>query len=103
MVDIIDAYRSINKSVLRVADDLVPLTVLEEDARPTAVRLDEAVYEVAETQQRLADTVVVAHDLGQYTNKFYSITLNTNSVVWLDYLVNHTYDEIDLTEFGEYI
>lgn len=103
MVDIIDAYRSINKSVLRVADDLVPLSVMEVDTQPTAVRLEEAVFSIAETQRRLDAGVVVAHELSQYQNKFYSITLETSNVVWLDYLVGHTIDEIDLTEFGEYV
>lgn len=103
MVDIIDAYRIVNASVLRVADDLVPLEVMEPYDKPSQIRLEEAVFSVAETRDRLDGIVVVAHDLTQYTNKFYSITLDTSDVVWIDYLVGHSISEIDLTEFGEYV
>ena len=103
MVDIIDAYQIINASVLRVANDMVKLDTFEADSKPSQVRLEEAIFSIAETRQRLDGTVVVAHELSQYTNKFYSITLNTSETVWLDYLVGHTIEEIDLTEFGEYV
>lgn len=103
MVDRIDAYRIVNASVLRVVNDMVLLDVFEVSDRPSQIRLEEAVFSVAETRERLDGTVVVAHELSQYTNKFYSITLNTSDVVWLDYLVGHNISEIDLTEFGEYV
>lgn len=103
MVDIIDAYRIVNESVLRVAEDCVVLDTLEYEYKPTQVRLEEAVDSIAETRDRLDKTVVVAHDLSQYVNRFYSITLSTNDTVWIDYLVGHRVEEIDLTEFGEYV
>lgn len=103
MVDVIDAYRIVNTSVLRVAEDLVELDTMELPDKSSQIRLDEAVYSVAEIRGRLDGTVVVAHELSQYTNKFYSITLNTGEVVWLDYLVGHSISEINLTEFGEYV
>lgn len=103
MVDRIDAYRIVNVSVLRVVNDLVLLDVMEAVDRPTQVRLEEAVFSISETRERLDGTVVVAHDLSQYANKFYSITLDTSDIVWLDYLVGHNISEINLTEFGEYV
>lgn len=103
MVDIIDAYRIVNASVLRVANDLVELESFDVPDRSSQLRLDEAVFSVAETRRRLDGVVVVAHDLTQYTNKFYSITLNTSETVWIDYLVGHSISEIDLTEFGDYV
>lgn len=103
MVDRIDAYRIVNASILRVADDLVLLDVMEPDDKPSQIRLEEAVFSIAETRERLDGTVVVAHELSQYTNKFYSITLKTRDVAWIDYLVGHSISEIDLTEFGEYV
>lgn len=103
MVDIIDAYRIVNASVLRVANDLVELESFDVTDRSSQLRLDEAVFSVAETRRRLDGVVVVAHDLTQYTNKFYSITLNTSETVWIDYLVGHSISEIDLTEFGDYV
>lgn len=103
MVSIISAYRLVNQSILRVANDLVGLTVLETQSKPSYVRLEESTYSVAETQERLVNTVVVAHDLSQYVNHFYSIELTTNDTVWLNYLIGHRVEDIDLTEFGEYV
>lgn len=102
MVSVISAYRIINHCILRVANDLVGLDVLEVQARSSYVRLEESAYSVAETQERLSDTVVVAHDLSQYINRFYSINLTTNDTVWLNHLIGHRVEDIDLTEFGEY-
>ena len=103
MVDVIDAYRIVNTSILRVAEDLVILAVMELPDRSSQIRLEEAAYSVAEIRNRIDGNVIVAHDLSQYTNKFYSITLNTGETVWLDYRVGHNMSEIDLTEFGEYV
>lgn len=103
MVDKFDAYRILNQAVLNVANDLVQLEVIETHDKPSQLRMEEAVYSVSETRGRLDGTVVVAHDLEQYINRFYSITLNTNDAVWIDYLVGHRIEDIDLTEFGEYV
>ena len=103
MVDIMDAYRIVNSAILRVAEDCVMLDVLETSNKPTQIRLDEDVNVIAETRERLDGTVVVAHDLAQYVNRFYSISLSTNDTVWIDHLVGHRIEEIDLTEFGEYV
>lgn len=103
MVDRIDAYRIINQSVLRVANDLIELDQVEFTDKTQQVRLEETVYSIADARSHLDGTVIVAHDLTQYKNKFYSITLKTSESVWIDYLVGHTIDEIDLTEFGEFM
>lgn len=103
MVDRIDAYRIINESVLKVANDIVALDYLETTKKPSYVRLEEAVYSVSETRERLDGTVVVAHELSQYINRFYSINLSTNDTVLIEYLIGHRVEDIDLTEFGEYV
>lgn len=101
-MDFITAYAVINAAVLRVAEDLVPLDVLEYDSRTAQIRLEDTSFSIAETRGRLDNIVVVAHNLEQYTNKFYSITLSSGEGVWIDHLIGHTIEEMDLTEFGEY-
>ncbi len=103
MVDRIDAYRIVNESVLRVANDLVELDVAEFKDKAQNVRLEETAYSIADARAHLDGTVVVAHDLSQYQNKFYSITLETSESVWIDYLIEQDQNGIDLTEFGEYV
>lgn len=101
MVDIYQAYKILNKSLLKVANDMVTLEQFEFEDKPTQVRLEELPFSIAERRERLNSGTVVAHDLQQYVNKFYSIKLESDNVVWLDYLININPDEIDLTEFGE--
>lgn len=102
MVDIFDAYRILNKSILDVVNSLVPLKpTFEPETKKTPVRLEEAVFSVAERTNRLEGSVIVCHDLTQYVNRFYKINLETDNVAWIDYLLER--DEIiDLTEFGEF-
>jgi hypothetical protein len=75
----------------------------EFDNKSYQVRLDENLVSVAETHNRLEKTVVVAHNLSQYINKFYSIFLDSSETVPLDYLINVNPEDIDLTEFGEFL
>lgn len=103
MVDLIDAYRIVNKSVLQVADDLVELDVLEFEDKPNQVRLEETPFSIAERHERLNGLVVVGHNLTEYTNKFYSISLVGSDYAWIDYLIDAKTETIDLTEFGEFI
>lgn len=103
MVSKISAYAIINKSVLQVANDTVLLNTEEIQDKPYQVRLEEAPYSIAERRNRLDGVVVVAHDLSQYVNKFYSIILKTKDEVPLDYLIVNRTESIDLTEFGEYV
>lgn len=103
MVDIITAYRIVNRSIARVAADMVCLDVLETDSSISYVRLEEATYSVAEIQQRLDNTVVVAHELSQYINRFYSINMKISDTVWFDDLLWNRAEKIDLTEFGEFV
>ena len=58
---------------------------------------------VGGVRNRVDDTVVVGHNLTQYVNKFYSIFLDSGEVVMLDYLINVNPENIDLTEFGEFL
>lgn len=101
MVDIYTAYRILNKSVLDVANSVVVLDALEVDENPYQVRLEETAFSISERRNRLEGSVVVAHDVMQYVNRFYSIILDTNRTVLLDYLINIKPEDINLTEFGE--
>jgi hypothetical protein len=103
MVDIMDAYRILNNSVLNVINDLVMLDETEFDDKPYQVRLEENSVSVSEVHDRLNNLVVVGHNLNQYVNKFYSIFLDSSEVVLLDYLININPVDIDLTEFGEFL
>lgn len=103
MVSKMDAYAIVNRQVLQVANDTVLLDAEEIKEKPYQVRLEEAPYSIAEKRNRVEGTVVVAHDLTQYVNKFYSIVLEAGDGVAIDYLINHRVEDIDLTEFGEYL
>ena len=103
MVDIINAYRILNASLLNVANDLNPLSQLELEDKSQQVRLEETPFSIAERNERLSGGVVVGHNLNDYNNKFYSIRLNVQDTCWLDYLIDIDYDEVDLTQFGEYV
>lgn len=103
MVSTMDAFAILNRSVLDVANETVLLNTEEIKDKPYQVRLEEAPYSIAERRNRVEGTVVVAHDLTQYVNKFYSIILEANKNAPIDYLICHKVDELDLTEFGEYV
>lgn len=103
MVSIMDAYSILNKSVLNVINDMVMLDSVEFDDKPYQVRLEETAVEVGESRRRIDNVVVVGHHLTQYVNKFYSIFLDLSEVVMLDYLININPENIDLTEFGEFL
>lgn len=103
MVSTIEAYAFVNKGVLQVANDTVLLNTEEIKDKPYQVRLEEAPYSIAEKRNRIEGTVVVAHDLSQYVNKFYSIMLDGGDSVAIDYLINVRTDDLDLTEFGGYV
>lgn len=103
MVDLINAYKIVNQSIMRVFEDLVPLDTLDVESKPYQIRLDEAVISIADRRDRLQGKSVVCHNLDQYVNKFYSINLTSEDVAWLDILINAHLDFTDLTEFGEYL
>lgn len=102
MVTTYEAYRIINNAILKVANDVVPLDVLETNDKAYQVRLDEAPFTLTERKDRVDGVVVVGHDLTQYINKFYSISLDSNVEVLFDYLIDIRNHQIDLTEFGEF-
>ncbi len=103
MVDLYDAYRILNGSVLEVINSLVPLSTLDVDEKKYQVRLEETSVSVTSIHDRLENTVIVAHNLEQYVNRFYSIYLDSSEVVALDYLISVNPENIDLTEFGEFL
>lgn len=101
MVNIIDAYRILNTSVLKVAESLCPIEHIEEyDNSLIPTRFEEMPISLSERRRRLDGSVVVAHNLLQYVNKFYSIQLESSEVILLDYLIDIDKEVIDLTEFG---
>lgn len=103
MVSVMDAYSILNRSVLNVINDMVMLDSVEFDDKPYQVRLEETAVKVGESRRRIDNVVVVGHHLTQYVNKFYPIFLDSSEVVMLDYLININPENIDLTEFGEFI
>ena len=98
-LSVIDMYRIVNEGILRVANDMVELTVLEEEKAPLQFRLKETPFSLAERRDRVTP-VVVGHNLSQYTNKFYSISLQSADVCWLDYLIDLDPSDIDLSGMG---
>ena len=98
-LSMIDMYRIVNESVLRVANDMVEITLVEEDEKLLQARLVETPFSLAERRDRLVP-VVVGHNLMQYTNKFYSINLKSSEVCWLDILIDLNKDDIDLSDIG---
>lgn len=102
MVDVMDAYSILNKSVLNVLNDLVILDSYDFEDKPVQIRLEESAVPISEVHSRLDNGVVVAHNLNHYVNRFYSIFLDSSEVVLLDYLINVNPETIDLTEFGEF-
>lgn len=99
MVDIITAYKILNKSILRVANDCVMLKPLEiEEKKEIQVRLTDEIFDISKSVSSIKATVV-AHNLSQYVNKFYGIRVLEENSVALDELLYK--GKIDLTEFGE--
>ena len=103
MVDLMDAYRLVNQSILNVADDLVVLDQIEIENKPYQLRLESSTCSIAERRDRLNSQVIVCHDLNQYINKFYSINLTSEDTAWLDILIDAHLELTDLTEFGDYV
>lgn len=99
VTDIFDAYRILNQSVLQVIDDTVDLDILEVDKRTVKHRMVENPFSVAECYEKI-EPVVVAHNIAQYTNRFYSIQMEATERCLLDILIHLNRDEVDLREFG---
>lgn len=100
---IMDYFSILNKSVLNVLNDIVMIETVEFDDKVPQIRLEETPVSVAEVRERLNSAVVVGHNLTQYINKFYSIYLDSSEIVAIDYLINATKENIDLTGCGEFI
>lgn len=87
MIHILDAYSLLNQSVLKVCEELTPLTQYVEETRVAPPRLREQTYSITEEQRNRVSAVVTAHNLGEYTNRFYGVQLTESITVWLDYLI----------------
>ncbi len=99
MIDIIDAYKIVNTSVLDVIRSVNPLKMLEDEDRSGYVRVRETGFNTAERSYRLTN-VVVAHDLMQYMNRFHSIVLREKSICYMDILWDLDYENFSLAGFG---
>lgn len=101
MVNLIKAFQIVNESLSKIADELVVLDSVEFDDTKYQVRLEDSTYSITDSYNRIDGTVIVAHNLDQYINKFYSIELEEDNSIWLDILINSKYEQSDLSEFGE--
>lgn len=89
MIHILDAYSIVNKSVLQVCRDTNTLTLyVEEKPAPPRHRLVEDTYVITDSDKKRLTGVITAHNLEQYTNRFYGINLKERVDVWLDILIN---------------
>lgn len=96
----IDGFRALNVSLKSVVDSIVPVSVFETEVRPSRIRLEEATFHVADKLERVTP-IVTAHDLNQYINRFYSISLIEQERCMLDLLLDWDYEGIDLSGFGD--
>lgn len=94
-----DLYRIVNTSLRDVANDMVALDILDVEEKQVQYRVEQAVFSLAERRERLG-AVVTAHNLMQYTNKFYSIGLTSMEPCELDWLIDLKSEDIDLSGLG---
>lgn len=99
MVDLITAYNIVDKSILNVANDMVTTETIDFKEEVIPYRLQEIPINLAERNTRIK-AVVVAHDLRQYVQKFYSISMKSSEKCLIDILVDLDDDMIDVSEFG---
>lgn len=102
MVNRFDAYKIINKGIMEVADSLVELTIFDPIKKPAQLRIKEKSFNISGRQTRLTN-VIVGHNLLQYTNKFYSISMRESDQVLIDYLISIDEEPSSLTGFGGYL
>ena len=89
MIHILDAYSIINGSILQVCKDTNKLNLYVEDKpAPPTFRLVEETFVITDESKKRLTGVITAHDLSQYTNRFYGINLKESVDVWLDILIN---------------
>ena len=100
MVDLIQAYRAIDKSLCDVAESIVPLKVLPFENKKQKVILKDSPFNLTKKDYVLQEHIVVAHNLNQYKNIFYTIQLESSDVPWIDFLINDNEDEYGDYEYG---
>lgn len=89
---IVDGFRIINQQVANVINSVVLLEIVEVDDEKPEPRLEESTFNVAEKTRTLR-SCVTAHDLKQYINRFYSISLTEDDVCMFDCLTDCLYNE----------
>lgn len=85
-MDYIEIYSAINKSLISVAESITALKPVEDKKVEPYVRLQENPFVLTEDIARVSQ-VVTAHELNEYVNKFYSISLRDKTSSWLQYLL----------------
>lgn len=91
---LIDGYKIINHHLAEVVNATVLLETLNvEDERPVA-RLEESTFNVAE-KTRTLKSCVTAHDVRQYINRFYSISLVEEESCLFDILLDSLNDDLE--------
>ena len=89
MINVLDAYAIVNQSILQVCKDTNTLNLyMEEKPAPPPYRLTEQPFEITDEDRQRLTGVITAHNLIQYTNRFYGIQLKEYIDVWLDILIN---------------
>lgn len=87
MIHILDGYELVNKSLLRVCEDIVPLHLYKDEPTAPSFRLKENPFTITDEQQERISSVITAHNLLQYSNRFYGINLREDIDVWIDVLI----------------
>lgn len=100
MVNKAVALSILNKSVVDVIDSVTRITPLEFEEKEEAIRLDEAVINVAESM-KITRPAVVAHKLDQYYNKFYTLHVDEVMPAPIDILINSEDSIGSMVEIGE--
>ncbi len=95
MFDYISAMKVINRSLIDVVDALNPLTPVEYEVEAAPYRMVEKPQVLAVEQQQRVTSIITAHNIAQYSNKFHSVALKEDVECWLDWLLDASYiDEI---------
>lgn len=87
VINILDAYRVVNESLVAVCKDIVVLSVYEEKPTSPPFRIRETPFTITDEQSERLASVVTSHNLLQYSNRFYGINLREDIDVWLDILI----------------
>lgn len=85
-MDVYSAYSAINKSVLNVVRSIVAMEPVKEEEKIDVIRVKESPL-VLTKDIMVAGKVVTAHNLHQYKNNFYKLSIENNIECLLDDLL----------------